>query len=208
MPQATAFSASGTPAGQVDLPEAIFGLRPHRPLLHQAVVAEMANRRAGTHATKTRGAVRGGGRKPWRQKGTGRARHGSRRSPLWTGGGITVGPEPRDYGQRLSRRERALALRSALSAHARAGTVVVVEAPSETALKTRAVAGLLQAAGAGPRAVVVAGTGEAAFARAAANLRGTRVLAARRLALRHLLVPGTLVLTRGGLAELQEVLAS
>jgi large subunit ribosomal protein L4 len=207
MPQATAYTASGAPAGQVDLPEVIFGLRPHRPLLHQAVLAELANRRAGTHATKTRGAVRGGGRKPWRQKGTGRARHGSRRSPLWTGGGITFGPQPRDHGQRFSRRERALALRSALSAHAQAGTVVVIEAPSDAAPKTRAVASLLRAVGGGTRAIVIAGTGEAAFARAAANLRGARVLAARRLSLRHLLVPGTLVLTRGGLADLQEVLA-
>ncbi|MDQ7857605.1 MAG: 50S ribosomal protein L4 [Armatimonadota bacterium] len=208
MPKATAYHASGAPAGEVELPEAIFGLRPHRPVLHQAVVTELANRRQGTHATKTRGDVRGGGRKPWRQKGTGRARHGSRRSPLWSGGGITFGPQPREHGRRMSRRERALAIRSALSAHAQQGTVVVIEAPAAPALKTKAVAGLLRAAGAGDRAVVVAGAAEAAFVRAAANLAGARVLAARRLSVRHLLVPGTLVLTRGGLAELQEALAS
>jgi large subunit ribosomal protein L4 len=108
----------------------------------------------------------------------------------------------------MSRRERALAIRSALSVHAQQGTVVVIEAPAEPALRTRTVAGLLQAAAGGTRTVVVAGSGETAFARAAANLSGARVLAARRLSVRHLLVPGTLVLTRGGLAELQEALAS
>jgi large subunit ribosomal protein L4 len=208
MPKATAYHASGAPAGEVELPAAIFGLRPHRPVLHQALVTELANRRQGTHATKTRGDVRGGGRKPWRQKGTGRARHGSRRSPLWSGGGIVFGPQPRDHGRRMSRRERALAIRSALSAHAQQGTVVVIEAPAEPVLKTRTVAGLLRTAAGGARTVVVVGSGETAFARAAANLPGARVLAARRLSVRHLLVPGTLVLTRGGLAELGEALAS
>jgi large subunit ribosomal protein L4 len=200
------YDAAGTPTGEIELPESIFGQRPHRPLLHQALVAELANRRAGTHATRTRGQVRGGGRKPWRQKGTGRSRQGSRRSPIWVGGGITFGPRPRRYTQRLSRQERTLALRSALSAQARAGKVVVVEPPAGDQARTRDMAALLRAVGATERPILVTAQTERAAARAAANIRGSRVLSARRLSVRHLLVPGTLVLTRGALAELQEAL--
>jgi large subunit ribosomal protein L4 len=208
MPKVTTFDAAGERSGEIELPESIFGLRLHRPLVHQAVVAESANRRAGTHASKTRGEVRGGGRKPWRQKGTGRARHGSRRSPIWVGGGITFGPTPRDHGQRLSRRVRGLAVRSALSAHVQAGSVVVIDPPAGEQIKTKAMAALLRAAGAGDRAIVLAADGERALTKAAANVRGLRVLFARRLSVRTLLVPGTLVITRSALAELQEALGS
>jgi large subunit ribosomal protein L4 len=207
MPKVATYDAAGTQTGEIELPESIFGLRPHRPVLHQALQGELANRRAGTHATKTRGAVRGGGRKPWRQKGTGRARQGSRRSPIWVGGGITFGPQPRDHRQGLSRRERMLALRSALSAQAQAGRVVVLDPPAGE-VKTKAVAALLRAVGAGDRAVIVAADAERDVARAAGNVRGSRVISARRLSVGPLLVPGTLVITRGALAELQEALGS
>ncbi|MDR7419452.1 MAG: 50S ribosomal protein L4 [Armatimonadota bacterium] len=207
MPKVATYDASGAQTGEIELPEAIFGVRPHRPVLHQALLGELANRRRGTHATKTRGEVRGGGRKPWRQKGTGRARQGSRRSPIWIGGGITFGPKPRDHSQRLSRRERILALRSALSAQAQAGRVVVLDPPSGE-VKTKTVATLLAALGASDRAVIVAADAERAVTRAAANVRGSRVIAARRLSVRPLLVPGTVVITRGALAELQEALGA
>jgi large subunit ribosomal protein L4 len=208
MIKAPAVDVTGTRTGQVELPAAIFGLRLHRPLLHQALVIEHGNARRGTHATKTRGEVRGGGRKPWRQKGTGRARHGSRRSPLWRGGGIVFGPRPRDYHRKLNRRERTLALRAALSAQAQAGRVTVVQAPAEAALRTALAARLLQAAGAADGAVLITGAADAALARAAANLRGVRVLAARRLAIRALLLPRPILITQAALAELQEVLAA
>lgn len=218
MAKATAVDLSGAQVGERDLPDAIFGLRPHRALLHQALVAEQANGRRGTHATRTRGQVRGGGRKPWRQKGTGRARHGSRRSPLWIGGGITFGPHPRSHRQKMSRKERALALRSALSEQARAGRVVIVEAPAASAratreggaeeTRTKTVALLLASVGGEGGVVVVTGADDAALARAAANVKGTRVLSARRLVLKHLLNPRPLVITTSGLALLQEVLGS
>jgi large subunit ribosomal protein L4 len=177
-------------------------------MLHQAVVRELANQRAGTHSTKTRGEVRGGGRKPWRQKGTGRARQGSRRSPIWVGGGITFGPRPRDHSQRLSRRQRALALCVALSAQVQAGRLVVVEPKVGTDAKTREAAAYLKAVGVQYRAVVVLDDAEQALARAVRNVPGTRVVSARRLAVRHLLLPGTLVVTRPALAVLQEALRS
>lgn len=208
MPKVMSFDATGAPAGEIELPEAIFGLHPLRPLLHQALVAELANRRAGTHATRTRGRVRGGGRKPWRQKGTGRARAGSRRSPLWIGGGITFGPQPRDHSRALSRRERATALRAALSAQARAGRIVVLEPPAADRARTKTVAALMKAVGATGSTVVVAAESEKALARATGNLRGARVLSARRLSLKPLLSSGIVVITRPALAELQEALGS
>ncbi len=208
MVKVATYNAAGTQTGETELPESIFGLRPHRPVLHQALVAELANRRAGTHATKTRGQVRGGGRKPWRQKGTGRARHGSRRSPIWSGGGITFGPQPRDHAQDLPRQSRAAALRLALSAQAAAGRVVVVAPPTGEVVKTKTMAALLHAVGAGDRAIVVASDAERAVTRAVSNLRGARSLSPRRLSVRGLLTPGTVVITQSALAELQEALGS
>jgi large subunit ribosomal protein L4 len=208
MPKVSTFDAAGAPAGQVDLPEAIFGLRPHRPVLHQAVVAELANRRAGTHATKTRGDVRGGGRKPWRQKGTGRARQGSRRSPIWVGGGITFGPQPRSYRQNPPRRERVVALRTALSAQAQVGRLIIIDPEPSDQLRTKAAAAYLQAVGATTPAVILVDDGERALSRALANIDGVRVLWARRLGVRHLLAPRTVVITKRALATLQEALGS
>lgn len=208
VPKATVFDVTGAPAGEIELPTALFGLRPNRALLHRAVLAELANARAGTHATRTKGDVRGGGRKPWRQKGTGRARAGSRRSPLWKGGGITFGPLPRDHAQKLSRQERGLALRSALSAQAQAGRIVILERLASGEPKTKSLAALLETVGVRPPAVIVVADTEKDLVRAAANLRGARVLSARRLAVRHLLVPRPLVITQSALVVLQEAWGS
>ena len=121
------YSADGSKQGTVDLEPAIFGIEPNTAVMHQVVTAQLAAARAGTHSTKTRSEVRGGGRKPWRQKGLGRARHGSIRSPQWVGGGVAHGPKPRDYSQRTPKKMRRLALRSALSVRAAAGKIKVVE---------------------------------------------------------------------------------
>jgi large subunit ribosomal protein L4 len=118
--------AKGKKAGKAELPAALFDAQTNVPLIHQVVVAQLAAARQGTHDTKTRGEVRGGGIKPWRQKGTGRARHGSRRSPIWTGGGVVHGPHPRDYSQRTPKKMVAAALRGALSDRARDGQVFVI----------------------------------------------------------------------------------
>jgi large subunit ribosomal protein L4 len=121
------YTADGTPKGEVELNESIFGIEPNKDVMHQVVTAQLAARRAGTHSTKTRAEVRGGGRKPWRQKGLGRARQGSIRSPQWVGGGVAHGPKPRDYSQRTPKKMKRLALRSALSARAAEGQIRVVE---------------------------------------------------------------------------------
>ncbi len=121
------YTADGTSKGSVDLNEDIFGIEPNADVMHQVVTAQLAAKRAGTHSTKTRAEVRGGGRKPWAQKGLGRARHGSIRSPQWVGGGVAHGPKPRDYSQRTPKKMKRLALRSALSVRAAEGQVKVVE---------------------------------------------------------------------------------
>jgi large subunit ribosomal protein L4 len=121
------FTADGEQAGEVDLNPEIFGIEPNVAVMHQVVTAQLAAARAGTHSTKTRAEVRGGGSKPWRQKGLGRARHGSIRSPQWVGGGVAHGPKPRDYSQRTPKKMKRLALRSALSARAADGRIKVVE---------------------------------------------------------------------------------
>ncbi len=121
------FTAAGEASGTVELNPDIFGIEPNVPVMHQVVTAQLAAARSGTASTKTRAEVRGGGKKPWRQKGTGRARHGSSRSPQWTGGGVAHGPKPRDYAQRTPKKMRRLALRSALSVRAASGSIKVVE---------------------------------------------------------------------------------
>jgi large subunit ribosomal protein L4 len=121
------YTADGTRSGEVDLNPDIFGIEPNEAVMHQVVTAQRAAARAGTHSTKTRSEVRGGGRKPWRQKGLGRARHGSIRAPQWIGGGVAHGPKPRDYSQRTPKKMKRLALRSALSARAADGQIKVVE---------------------------------------------------------------------------------
>jgi large subunit ribosomal protein L4 len=121
------YDADGVSQGEVDLNPDIFGIEPNRDVMHQVVTAQLAARRAGTHSTKTRAEVRGGGRKPWRQKGLGRARHGSIRSPQWVGGGVAHGPKPRDYSQRTPKKMKRLALRSALSDRAANGHIKVVQ---------------------------------------------------------------------------------
>jgi len=121
------YAADGTLQGEVELSSEVFGIEPNVPVMHQVVTAQLAAARAGTHSTKTRSEVRGGGRKPWRQKGLGRARHGSIRSPQWVGGGVAHGPKPRDYSQRTPKKMKRLALRSALSDRASTGNIKVVE---------------------------------------------------------------------------------
>ena len=126
-PTAELYTADGKQAGEVELNPEIFGIEPNTAVMHQVVSAQLAAARAGTHSTKTRAQVRGGGTKPWRQKGLGRARHGSIRSPQWIGGGVAHGPKPRDYSQRTPKKMKRLALRSALSARAADGRIKVVE---------------------------------------------------------------------------------
>lgn len=157
MSTASYVDANGSAAGQIQLPDDIFGIEPNIPVMHAVVRAHLAALRAGTHSTKTRAEVRGGGKKPWRQKGTGRARHGSTREPQWVGGGIAHGPKPRDYTFSLTKKTRALALRSALSDRAREGSIVVVDPPVFEEPKTKKAIGTLASWGTSGKVLIVVG---------------------------------------------------
>jgi large subunit ribosomal protein L4 len=143
-------TASGDKAGTVDAPDDLFGIEPNIPVMHQVVTAQLAHRRAGTHSTKTRAEVAGGGSKPWRQKGTGRARQGSIRAPQWRGGGIAHGPKPRDYSQRTPKKMVRLALRSALSDRAADSHVLVIDDWGISEPKTRSGIAVLEGLGLRP----------------------------------------------------------
>ncbi|MDQ3940219.1 MAG: 50S ribosomal protein L4 [Actinomycetota bacterium] len=151
--KATVLDGTGKKTGDQKLPEALFGGEVNVGLMHQVVNAQLAAARSGTASTKTRSEVRGGGQKPWRQKGTGRARHGSNRSPIWVGGGTVFGPKPRSYSQRVNKKMRAAALRSALADKANNGAVYVLDGFTEA--KTKAAAAALKTAGIEGRVLVV-----------------------------------------------------
>ncbi len=206
MMKAPLVDGTGVARGDVDLPEQIFGITPNAGVVHEVLAWQLAARRLGTHSTKTRGEVRGGGRKPWRQKGTGRARHGSRRSPLWVGGGITFGPRPAIPGYALPKRVRRLAVRSMLADKARSGQLTVVEDLRLEAPRTKELAALLARLGVGAEKVVlVTAAHNQTLVQAAGNLPGVTVLTARTVNVHDLLAHPRLVVTREALDVLQEV---
>lgn len=168
--KAPLYAGDGKSQGTVNLDPGIFGIEPNLPVLHQVVTAQLAAKRAGSASTKTRAEVRGGGAKPWRQKGLGRARHGSIRSPIWVGGGVAHGPKPRDYAQRTPKKMKKLALRSALSARASEEAVAVVDSLDWTEPKTRQAKALLTAIGAEKKTLVVLNPGDTVAVKSFRNL--------------------------------------
>lgn len=173
--KAQLFASDGAGKGHFDLDADIFGIEPNLSVLHQVITAQLAGRRRGTASTKTRAEVRGGGRKPWRQKGLGRARHGSIRSPIWVGGGVAHGPKPRDYSQRTPKKMKRLALKSALSARASEDAVFVVEDLDWSAPKTKQAVSLLDAMGAGGKTLVILYTLDGVAGRSFRNLPEVRL---------------------------------
>ncbi len=174
-------SQSGTDAGTAELSDEVFGIEPNIPVMHQVVTAQLAAKRQGTHSTKTRSEVRGGGAKPWRQKGTGRARAGSSNSPIWRGGGIAHGPKPRDYSQKTPKKMIRLALRSALSDRAGEGKVIVVDSWNFDTPKTKTAVDALSAIGAEGKVLVVLGDGDEAAYKSFRNLTHVHCLHAGEL---------------------------
>jgi large subunit ribosomal protein L4 len=186
----------GEVVGSFELDDRVFGIVPNRAVVHQAVVAQLANQRAGTHDTKTRGEVRGGTHKMWRQKGTGRARQGDRRAPHWTGGGVVFGPHPRSYHKDLPRKMRRLAMRSALSARVAEQALTVVDELTVPAPKTKEVRGILQALGLDRGALIVLPEHDEAVTSGARNLCDVRTVTPGSLCLLDVLKYRHLVLTR------------
>jgi large subunit ribosomal protein L4 len=207
MVEANLHSFSGTvEPDTVTLDERVFGAEVNEDLLHRAVRMQLANRRQGTHSTKTRGEVRGGGRKPWRQKGTGRARAGSRRSPLWVGGGTTFGPKPRSYRMKLPKRMRKGALASALSDRAKNGKVVLIDRIEFQEPKTKAAVALLERLGMTESTLVVVRSTEyeRAVKKSFTNLHRVKCIACAGINVYDVLRHDALLLTVGAAQELTE----
>ena len=171
----------GTSAGSVELADAVFGIQPNVPVMHQVVTAQLAAARSGTQSTLTRAEVRGGGAKPWRQKGTGRARQGSTRAPHWAGGGVALGPKPRSYKQKVNKKMVQLALRSALSDRAAEGRVAVVESWSFTGPKTKEAKAALTALGFEGKVLLVVSRDDELAYKSFRNLPDVQVLVAGEL---------------------------
>lgn len=209
MPRVPVYNTEGQPVGEIDLPEHVFAAPINPPLMHQAVVTYLANQRLGTHKTKTRGEVSGGGRKPWRQKGTGRARQGSIRAPHWRKGGIVFGPRPRDYRLRLPKKMRRNALRSALSAKVQAGELLVVEGLPLGRPATREVLRVLRNLGvADKKPLIVLPAADRNVYLAARNLPGVETMAAADLNTYTVMRHPRVVFTPEAVQRVAEVLSS
>ena len=199
MASVTVRDATGSDKGSLDLDEAWFGIEPNVAVMHQVVTAQLAARRSGTQSTKTRAEVRGGGAKPWKQKGTGRARQGSIRAPQWKGGGVALGPKPRSYAQRTPKKMIRLALRSALSDRAAEGKVVVLDDWGFDAPSTKSAAALLGALGVEGRIVVVVGAQDTVAVKSFRNLPEVHLLEPGELNAYDILVSDFVVFTRDNL---------
>lgn len=208
MPKVTLYNTAGTAAGEIELNDSVFGVEYNEAVIHQAVVRQMANERLGTHATKTRGLVRGGGRKPWKQKGTGRARVGSIRSPLWVGGGTVFGPTPRSHAKDMTRKARQLAVKSALSEKLRANELIVVDAINFDTPKTKEVVKFLAAFNVDGKALIVdGGTASANTVLSARNIPGVKAYAPSGLNIYDIVHYTKLFLTQDAVKKIEEVLA-
>ncbi len=197
----------GEVVGSADLDETVWGIEPNIPVMHQALVRQLANARIGTAETKTRGMVRGGGRKPWRQKGTGRARQGTIRAPQWKGGGVVFGPHPRKYTQAMPRQMRRLAIRSALSAKLADDRLTVVQGLGEIEAKTKAFKALLGSLPESRSVLVVLAEHVDNVERSASNLEGVKTVQAPVLSIRDLLKYDRLLVSEEALAVIQDLWA-
>ncbi len=206
MPKVAVYNQEGSKVGEVDLNDSIFGIEPNNHVLFEAIVMQQSSLRQGTSKVKTRSEVRGGGRKPWRQKGTGRARQGSIRSPQWRGGGTVFGPVPRSYSYKLPKKVRRLAIKSALSAKALEESILVVEALTFDAPKTKEFATVLKSLPVGKKALVVTDVPEDNVALSARNIPGVTVIDANSINVLDVVGHETLILTKAAVEKVEEVL--
>lgn len=206
MPKLSVYNLSGQVAGEIELNDLVFGAEFNGAVVHQAVVMQQANERQGTSATKSRGMVSGGGRKPWKQKGTGHARCGSIRSSIWVGGGCAFGPQPRSYAKKMTRKARRLALCCALSAKVAAGELVVVEGLAFDAPKTKNVANMLAAFEAADKKALIISDG-ANVAISANNMPKVKTITNMGLNCVDILNANKVVLAKEMVEKIEEVLA-
>ncbi len=207
MPKVTVYDMAGTSVGEMELAESIFGIQPNKAVMHAAVVNYLANQRQGTQSTLTRTEVRGGGRKPWRQKGTGHARQGSIRAPQWRHGGIALGPKPRDYSYTLNKKVKRLALKSAFSAKVLDQNFIVVDAISMNEFKTKTILAMLKALGADKKTLIVTPVADEKIVKSARNIPGVKTAAVNTLNVYDILNCNKFIIAKDAVTKLQEVYA-
>jgi large subunit ribosomal protein L4 len=206
MPKVALYNMEGANVGEIELSDAIFASEVNKNALHQVVVNYLANQRQGTQSTKTRTEVRGGGIKPWRQKGTGRARQGSIRSPQWTGGGVALGPKPRDYRYTINKKVRKLAFKSALAAKAQADEIIVIDGLKMDEIKTAKIASMLKALNV-EKALIVTAENDTNIYKSARNIKNVSVSYVDVLNTYEILKHDKFVVAKEAIAKIEEVLA-
>ena len=208
MPKVAVYNITGQKTGEMELNENVFGIQFNEAVVHQALIMQLASRRQGTAATKTRAQVRGGGKKPWKQKGTGRARAGSIRSPLWVGGGTVFGPQPRSYSFRMPRKVRRLAIRSALSAKVAEGELLVVEGIGFDQPKTKQVVDMLKNFNAADnKALIITAEENENVEKSSRNIEGVKAITSMGLNVFDLLHHDKILITKDAVSRIEEVLA-
>ena len=207
MPTVAVYDMANKQVGDIELNDNIFGVEVNGPLLHQAVVMQLASQRLGTHATKTRTMVRGGGRKPWRQKGTGHARSGSNTSPVWVGGGVVFGPHPRSYSFSMPRKQRRLAIKCALSDKVQSGDFLVLESLNFDIPKTKDVVKMLDAFKVEKKALIITADEAENVERSSRNIPGVKAISAMGLNVFDILHHDKLFITKDAVNRIEEVFA-
>nr|MDH3152651.1 50S ribosomal protein L4 [Bacillus licheniformis] len=207
MPKVALYNQNGSTAGDIELNDSVFGIEPNESVVFDAILMQRASLRQGTHKVKNRSEVRGGGRKPWRQKGTGRARQGSIRSPQWRGGGIVFGPTPRDYAYKLPKKVRRLAIKSALSSKVNDNNLIVLEDLNLDAVKTKEMATILKGLSIEKKALIVTADANETVELSARNLPGVTVVEANGINVLDVVGHEKLVMTKAAVEKVEEVLA-
>lgn len=207
MPKVSTYNITGVKTGEIELNNSVFGVEVNEAVMRQALLRQLANERLGTHSTKTRGLVRGGGRKPWKQKGTGRARVGSSRSPLWVGGGTVWGPHPRSYAQKMPRKARRLAVKSALSDKVNTNELFVLDEIKLAAAKTKEVVALIKNFQFTGEKVLFVTDNDEIVIRCARNIEGVKAISTEGVNIFDLLHYTKLFVTKSAVAKIEEVLA-
>lgn len=207
MPKVTIYDMTGKSVGEKDLSDAIFGIVPNKVVLHAVIKNYLANQRQGTQSALTRSEVSGGGRKPWRQKGTGRARQGSTRSPQWTHGGIVFAPKPRCYRYTLNKKVRRLAMKSALSSKVKDGEMIVIDKISCEDYKTKTIAAMLKAIGSEKKALIVLDGVDEKVVASARNIPGVKTAQVNTLNVYDILGADKFIVAQGAVEKIQEVYA-
>ena len=207
MATVSVYNMEGNEVGTIDLNDAVFGVEVNEHLVHMAVVAQLANKRQGTQKAKTRSEVSGGGRKPWRQKGTGHARQGSTRAPQWTHGGIVFAPKPREYRYALNKKVRRLAMKSALSSKVRDNEMVVIDQITADSYKTKTIADMLKAVGSEKKALIVLSTMDEKVIASARNIPGVKTAQVNTLNVYDILGADKFIVVKDAVAKIEEVYA-